>query len=291
MPAVVRGGRRQASEFRQGQTRSNARTVGRRGVSAPVAKLKLGSVAMPSEATAWFAFLALVCLLSVVLFTGGRGETLRGTVVSFVDSRIASLGLNLQNVRLVGVSDVARDDIKKALTFERGQPLALMDLEKIRNQVEAVGWVKSASIRRQFPDKLIIEVVERPRMAVWQYQKKTYVIDDQGMVIPNANFALFQEIPLIMGEGANEQAAAILSLMTSRPELMSRIEALVRVDTRRWDIRLRNNTLIKLPALDQEEALNRLDTLIVQDRILDQGLAEINLLDPNTLVVVPISSS
>ncbi|UDF02827.1 cell division protein FtsQ/DivIB [Asticcacaulis sp. AND118] len=290
MPAVVRGGRRQAAPASKASPR-NAPSRARGGRKAEAGKFALiGGVAMPNELTAWLGLVGAAGLMAVFLLTGGRAETLRSGVVSFTDARIASIGINLQNVRLQGVSDVAREDIRKALRFERGQPLALMDLNKVKTDVESVGWVKSAVVRRQLPDQLIITVTERPRLAVWQYQNKTYVIDDTGKVIPEARSGNFIDLPLVVGEEANATSADILRLMQARPELMSKVWALVRVDTRRWDIRLKNNTIIKLPALDQDEALNRLDVLISQQRVLDQGLAVIDLRDPNALVVKPFET-
>ncbi|MCA1934496.1 MAG: FtsQ-type POTRA domain-containing protein [Asticcacaulis sp.] len=291
MPAVVRGGRRQAAPVSKASPRQAA-PRGRGGRKVEAGKFALlGGVVMPNELTAWLGFLGAAGLMAVFLLTGGRAEALRTGVVNFTDARIASIGINLQNVRLQGVSDVAREDIRKAMQFQRGQPLALMDLNKVKADVESVGWVKSAVVRRQLPDQLIISVVERPRLAVWQYQNKTYVIDDTGKVIPEAHSGNFLDLPLVVGQEANAASADILRLMQARPELMSRVWALVRVDTRRWDIRLKNNTIIKLPALDQDEALNRLDGLISQQRILDQGLAVIDLTDPNALVVKPFETA
>lgn len=295
MPAVVRGGRRQAQRAEaapkasQGQSARGSRGA-RKVASAGGKRALIGSVPVPNEVTAWFAVLMFAGLLTVVLATGGRAQALGNGITQFVDARLASFGIKLQNVRLEGVSDAASSDIKKALELHRGQPLALMDLAKVQEQVEKVGWVKSATVRRQLPGLLVITVVERPRLAVWQYKGKDTVIDDHGQIIPEARAPNFLNLPLVVGEGANEQAAAILELMRSRPALTQKTYALVRVDTRRWDIHLKNGTIIKLPALNQEDAMARLDTLIDQRRVLEQGFAEIDLLDPTALQVVPIAA-
>lgn len=291
MPAIVRGGRRQTAQPNKGAGKAASKGGARGGGRKPQAPhSRIGSVPMSNELIGWLAFGGLATLMSVVLLTGGRADMLKTSVANFVDGRIAAVGVNLQKMRLVGVSEAASADIKKALTFERGQPIALMDLEKVRQDVEAVGWVKSAIVRRQFPDGLIITVTERPRLAVWQHNNRVVVIDDKGQIIPEANAHTFTDLPLIVGEGANEQAAQVLELLRARPELLTRTEALIRVNTRRWDVRLKNGAIIKLPALNEDEALNRLDALIVQKRILDQGFAVIDLLDPNTLVVVPLNA-
>lgn len=304
MPAVVRGGRRQAPKSpenhqttRQAGGRSGAaKTGGKSGgaksrSAAGVSKYKgLGTVAMPGEVTAWLAVAVIAGLLSVVLLTNNRAQAVGHFFVTFADERIASIGLNLQNVRLVNVSDQATPDVKKALQFTKGQPLALMDLTAVQKAVENVGWVKSATVRRQFPGLLIINVVERPRLAVWQYHGKETVIDDTGQIIPEAVSTRFSDLPLVVGEGANEAAPDIIELVRARPDLWQKTYALQRIDTRRWNILLKNSTVIKLPAINQEQAMARLDALMAQQRVLDQGLAAIDLLDPNALVVVPLEA-
>jgi len=291
MPAVVRGGRRQSAPGPKPEGKpaaSRAKPQGKGGRKAGGKTILMGSVAMPAELTGWLAGVMVVGLMAVVLMTNHRGETLGNGVVNFANERAAALGLNLQNVRLVGVSPQAADDVKKALPFHRGDPLAFTDLVAVQKAVENVGWVRSATVRRQFPGSLIVTVVERPRLAVWQYHGQDSVIDDQGQVIPEARADRFPDLPLVVGEGANETANDILELMRLRPQLLQKTYALQRVDTRRWNILLKNGAVIKLPALDQDQAFARLDALINQRRVLDQGFAEIDLLDPKALVVVPL---
>jgi cell division protein FtsQ len=266
-----------------------AKAAGKGGRKAGGKTILMGSVAMPAELTGWLAATLVVGLMAVVLMTNHRGEALGNSIVNFADERAAALGLNLQNVRLVGVSPQAADDVKKALPFHRGDPIAFMDLGAVQKAIENVGWVRSATVRRQLPSSLIITVVERPRLAVWQYHGQDTVIDDQGQIIPEARADRFPDLPLVVGEGANETATDVLELMRARPQLLQKTYALQRVDTRRWNILLKNGAVIKLPALDQDQAFNRLDALIAQRRVLDQGFAEIDLLDPKALVVVPIS--
>ncbi len=298
MPAVVRGGRRQASPA---DTKSAAKPASRGGAKprgnaggrkgAPAGKGSvIGTVHMPNELTAWLAVLVIAGLLSVVLLTGHRAEALGSAITNFADARMASIGLRLQKVQLVNVSEDASPDVRKALRFEKDQPFALMNLAAVQKDVENVGWVKSATVRRQFPGVLIIEVVERPRLAVWQYNNKNTVIDDQGNIIPEAVSTRFPDLPFVVGEGANEAAPVIIELMRQRPGLLEKTYALQRVNTRRWNILLKNGAVIKLPALNQEQAMARLDILMTQQRVLDQGFASIDLLDPDSLVVVPLDA-
>ena len=91
----------------------------------------------------------------------------------------------------------------------------------------------------------------------------------------------------MVGAGADQAAAEILPLLRQRPRLMGRVDALVRVDRRRWDLRLRDGGLIQLPAGEPEAALIRLDALDQRERLLDLGFARVDLRTPETVAVRP----
>jgi cell division protein FtsQ len=90
-----------------------------------------------------------------------------------------------------------------------------------------------------------------------------------------------------VGEGANEYAAQILPAVAAQPRLMERLEALVRVDNRRWDLRLKDGSLVQLPAVDEEAALIQLQQLDQKSRILELGFERIDLRDPTVVAVRP----
>ncbi|MNI71197.1 Cell division protein FtsQ [compost metagenome] len=91
----------------------------------------------------------------------------------------------------------------------------------------------------------------------------------------------------MVGKGADQAASDVLPLLAQRPRLMAKVEALVRVDERRWDLRLKDGALIQLPAVDQESALIRLDALDQRERLLDLGFARIDLRTPEEVAVRP----
>ena len=69
--------------------------------------------------------------------------------------------------------------------------------------------------------------------------------------------------------------------------MAERLDAFVRGDARRWDLRLKDGTIVQLPAADEEAALLRLDQLDQQSRILDLGFSRIDLRDPEMVAVRP----
>jgi len=207
-----------------------------------------GSVGLNHRAALWAAMGLLCLVLLATVFTGGRLKTLVGHVGEAIDRQFAQVGFKVNSVTVQGGSPFSTPYVLQASGLIRGQPILGLNLDDVREKVERVGWIKSARVVRLLPDTLVIAVTERPRLAVWQHGAQTSVVDKDGQIIPEADAGLFSDLPLIVGEGANETAAALLPEIIARPSLMGRLEALVRVDGRRWDLRLKDGGIIQLPA-------------------------------------------
>jgi len=290
MPAVVRGGRRQSSNQpakRGAAPKSQGR--GRAPRNAPVTPGKLAALGRLdlSPRAVVISIAAGVLLLAGVLATGARAERIGASITHGMDGLTAGLGRKLEKVFIEGESPEATRAIQQAVQLSADQPMTSIDLEAVRQRVEAIGWVESARVVRLLPDTLIVHVVEHDRLAVWQTGGVNHVIDSHGTVIAGADAGRYPNLPLVVGQGAEQAASEVLPLIAQRPRLASRVEALVRVDERRWDLRLKDGSLIQLPAADQEAALIQLDALDQRERLLELGFARIDLRTPEEVAVRP----
>jgi len=229
----------------------------------------------------------LALALTVTLATGHRGQRIVATIGSGIDNRFGEAGFRLKTIQVEGASPLARPDIVKAARIYENQPMLGLDLAELRKRVEGVGWVKEARVVRLLPDTLVVGVVERRQMAVWQHAGRQIVIDDHGRPIPEADPAHFSTLPLVVGEGGAEHAPEILPVIAQRPKLMGQMDALVRVDDRRWDVRMKDGSLIQLPADGVESALMQLERLDQRSRILELGFDRIDLRNPDVVAVRP----
>ncbi|MFN3574068.1 MAG: cell division protein FtsQ/DivIB [Phenylobacterium sp.] len=290
MPAALRGGSQSKAKPRPKAASSPRKSRGGAKAQPGYAPAKLGAargVGLSPAYALGAAGAVLVLTLAVALATGDRAERLGAGTESAIGRQFAAMGFKLRAVHVQGASPAATRDILAAAGVYRDQPLLGLDLEGLRQRVEAVGWVKDARVVRLLPDTLVIAVTERRQLAVWQHEGRSFVIDERGEVIPEAQAMDFADLPLVVGEGANRNAAAILPRVAARPRLLARVEALVRVDDRRWDLRLKDGSLVQLPAVDEEAALIQLEQLDQRSRILELGFERIDLRDPTMVAVRP----
>ena len=300
MVAVVRGERSPATS--RAKTAPATRSAPQGHARQPSRQSAQGQSRQPVAERGGLGPAAAVSLASVVILGAAVGAVYMAhrhdptpaapaVHASLLGHGLAALGFTLQQVQVQGAPELAKADILRAAGLTKGQPILDIKLEALRQQVINAGWVKDAKIVRLLPDTLIIAVVPLQPLAIWQHLGVTKVVDVEGKVIGDADPARFPDLPLVVGEGADQSVAAIMPLLKTRPKLMSKIDALIRVDDRRWDLRLKDGGVVQLPAVGEDSALVQLDQLDQKEQVLDLGFERIDLRDPELVAVRPKESN
>jgi cell division protein FtsQ len=288
MAAVVRGAARSTAQPRaQGATKAGAPARGKPPAYAP-GKLTAARRAGLTQVSAVAIAAAVVVVAGLaIVSTDARVRRYAAEIATGVDQQLTAQGLRVQTLTIQGASSAAENDIARASGLYRDEPILHVDLEALRRRIEQVGWVKSARVVRLLPDTIVIAITQRPTFAVWEHAGHALVIDNTGHPIPEADPARFADLPLVVGDGADQAAPAILPIVRAHPQVMQHLDALVRVDERRWDLRMRDGSLIQLPASGEDAALIQLDQLDQKSRILELGFERIDLRDPDLVAVRP----
>jgi cell division protein FtsQ len=146
-----------------------------------------------------FAFLLMLLSIAGVFYYLTR-ETLRH------DPRFDLTVKEVRGLRHVSESQV----LMKVKNYERGnQNLYCLDLNGLRESIEQISWIKEAVVRRNFPDRLIIEVVERLPIAYVRLDRGTLLVDEEGVFLESTlGEASHLDLPVIQGmeEPANAEA-------------------------------------------------------------------------------------
>ena len=107
---------------------------------------------------------------SVLLVLGGLLWMVYGTSV-----------LGVREVEVVGTDVLTPLDVEQAAAVRLRQPLAGVDLDRIRGRVEALPAVDRATVSRSWPSTVVIEVVERTPVAAVPTGKQFALIDAEGV--------------------------------------------------------------------------------------------------------------
>ncbi|MBS0561543.1 MAG: cell division protein FtsQ/DivIB [Proteobacteria bacterium] len=236
---------------------------------------------------AWAAFGLAVVLFGYGLIHSGAP----GSWFASVRARLAAVaalgGMRVTDVVIEGRANTPEPLLRAAIGVSRGDPILGFSVSDARQRIETLTWVEHATVERRLPGTIVVKLDERRPFAVWQYQGKFALIDRDGQLVANQDVSLFHHLPLVVGAGAPQRAAALLDALAAHPALQARVIAAVRVGERRWNLRLNTGTDVLLPEGHEVAALDRLTQLQQDHALLDRPLQVVDLRLPDRLVVRP----
>ncbi|HVZ08902.1 cell division protein FtsQ/DivIB [Rhodopila sp.] len=203
----------------------------------------------------------------------------------------AASGMRVQDIRIEGRENTPEPLLRAAIGIAKGDPMLGFSLEQTRARIETLSWVEHATVERRLPDTVVIFLEERRPYAVWQHQGKYVLVDRDGQVVADQDVAQFRNLPLIVGAGAPAAAKTLLTALTDRPALQTKVVAAVRVGERRWNLRMTNGMDVMLPEGHEAAALDRLTQLQQDMDVLDRPLLAIDMRLPDRLVFRPRPAS
>ena len=202
----------------------------------------------------------------------------------------ATLGMVIRAVDIRGRVNTPPAALEAAIGDVAGQPAAAVDLAAMRRRIEAISWVRRASVMRRLPDRLVVTLEERVPFALWQHDRKLHLVDREGVLLSDRDLARWRSYPLIVGDGAPEAAPELFAELARRPGIAQMLEAAIRLGGRRWDLTLRNGMRVKLPedttpGWNLAAALDRLAELARDENLLERALTVVDLRLPDRLVL------
>ena len=115
--------------------------------------------------------LTLFVLLGAALFGAERGGQLDGVMMEASragDWVARSVGLGVTVVTVSGTTHMSEPRILAIAGIDASRSLPFFDVAEAKARLEANPLIKQASVRKLYPNQVVIDIVERTPYAVWQ---------------------------------------------------------------------------------------------------------------------------
>jgi cell division protein FtsQ len=200
---------------------------------------------------------------------------------------VGGAGFTLRRVEIKGAHRVSRLAIYNVAFDQDSMAMPLVDIRATRERLLRFGWIREARVSRRLPDTLVIDVIERQPVAIWQNNQQLSLIDAEGVVLEPVRVDTRPDLPQIIGPQANRQMAGLTALLRAAPRLRPLVRYATWVGQRRWDIRFQSGELLTLPEGEDEarRAITRFAMMDQQDPLLGRGFARIDMRDPRRTYV------
>ena len=194
-------------------------------------------------------------------------------------------GFIINNIQILGIKNISKENIIKIVNKEKKSNILNVSLSNIYNELKNNDWVKELYIERILPNTIKIIIKEKEAVGIWQYEMSNKLITKNGEIISTANVNKFKiDLPIIHGNYANKNANSILKILETNKDLAKNVWSLNFINNRRWNLHFKQGIIVLLPHKGVLEAWNEIIKLQKNYDILNLGLTELDMRNPNKIL-------
>ncbi len=236
-------------------------------------------------------FATFFVLIFLGLWLGGYLPKVLSGLNAWKVERLMAAGFVVEQVDVMGEGRLNERDIRLAAQIQTGSYFFGVDLDAARDRTENLPWVDRAVVRRLWPNRIVVQVVETTPYAMWQNEGELHLLSKSGApIVPVKQAASIPpSLKTYVGPDAPAQAQKIEAELIGHHEIWSRVESLVQFPSGRWDLHMNNQIIVRLPEDNVDAAVRRLATLDRETFILSRALGVIDLRLDDRIGLLPKS--
>ncbi|GHU11273.1 hypothetical protein FACS189449_02400 [Alphaproteobacteria bacterium] len=150
-------------------------------------------------------------------------------------------------------------------------------IEDVKKKLKNVSWIRSAVVHRKLPNRICVRVSERIPIAIFQSKYKLYLVDADGIVLECDGIGNFENLPIVVGDGAEKEATHLLYCLDQFPKLRKQLVVAIRLGKRRWNIKINKGITVKLPEKGIMQAFGILDEISDSNGFFNDNILSIDL--------------
>jgi len=156
--------------------------------------------------------------------------------------------LVVNEVWVTGLNFEEKENIISSLQFKIGDPVYSINLDKVKNRINKLDWINKAKILIYPYGVIEILIEEYVPFAIFDNFGKYFLINDKGFKFLEVDKNDFNKLFYVSGKNSLVSMDELKKLFYLLDSFNLKIDKVVRIDSRRWDLYLKKGLLIKLPA-------------------------------------------
>lgn len=237
--------------------------------------------------------LALFGLTFLALWLGGYLPAVRKGASDWKTERLMAMGFVVDRIDVMGEGRLNEADVRAAVGIYPGEYFFAADLRRAQERTESLPWVDRAVVRRLWPNRIVVQLVETTPVALYQQDGQIHLADADGTLVAplTAETARLPEgLRLFTGPDATLHAAGITETLQTVPTVWAQTEALTRHASGRWDLHMADGLVVKLP-LEAEDKAARIVARMTDAQRAAYAVIDLRLTDRITLTPKAVEQS
>lgn len=196
-----------------------------------------------------YVFVAII-IITIILIK----NDIKYFVFNLVQKQSEKYGYILNNINIYGNSYLNSDKVKILFSDKLSKSIFLISLKDIEKQLMKDSWVKSLSLKTQYPSSIIVRIKEKEPIAIFFNNTDHYYIDSFGEKISKVLDIASEELVIVTGNKSLDNVPELINTIKQYNNFT--VTSANYIGSRRWDLVINNELVIKLPEEKYDIALD-----------------------------------
>ncbi len=192
-------------------------------------------------------------------------------------NKINSL-LKINNIEIKGLSEYENLQLSKEFRLLLFQNIFLVNHRSFEEILAKNNLIHSFNIKKNYPDSILINIKKTNFLAITNIKNEKYIIGSNGRLIKNKNIGeIEKKLPYVFGK-MDYTNFLIFKKIIDKSELnYENIESLYYFPNKRWNIKTKDNFLIKLSDENILESLNIAKKIIDNKNFNNENVIDLRI--------------
>ena len=173
----------------------------------------------------------------------------------------------IEDLKINGVNEKLTLDINSKLKKYLRSNLLLLNKNYIQNDMNEFPFIESYTIFKKYPSQIILNIKETELIAKTFNNNKIQYVGSNGKIIGENYYENTKKLPKVFGNFKAQELLRVFLSLENNNFILSEITDLYYFNSGRWDIKFKNDLLIKLPISKLDNSINIAKKFIEKEKI------------------------
>ena len=183
----------------------------------------------------------------------------------YSDNRSFSTYFNLKKIEVSGISNIQEEQIMTKLNVLKGKNIISINKKKISTIVKDFSYIEKIIVKKIYPDKIKIIITELDPIGIFLEENKKLILLQNGSSTTQYNQKNLINLLSVYGVEGDKNFYIFYNDLIKTSFDITFIKEVRYFKTKRWDIILKNDKLIRLPVMDYNKSLIKFNSLSKKD--------------------------
>ena len=166
----------------------------------------------------------------------------------------------IDNINILGLDKIEKKILLKEMKNLNLENIFFLNPNTIKKTIELNPSIENYEIIKKYPNSLDIKIKTTEFLARINYKGENFLVGNNGKLLKK-NFSKV-DLPYIFGKPQINEFLEFKKVIDNSSIKYNEIQTLFYFGSKRWDIKFKNNILIKLPKDVKKETLDKLLTFL-----------------------------